>query len=111
MFTEELADLKDRYPDRLHVVHVLSREPQEAELLSGRIDAERLGRLFDALLDSSTVDEWFLCGPYGLVTVRPRRARRARRARPPRAYRALPRDRVPSEVTPGAAPAAEVPPR
>jgi ring-1,2-phenylacetyl-CoA epoxidase subunit PaaE len=67
MFAEELADLKDRYPSRLHVVHVLSREPQEAELLSGRIDADRLGRLLDALVDPSTVDEWFLCGPYGLV--------------------------------------------
>src|SRR5262249_44921264 len=33
MFAEELADLKDRYPARLHVVHVLSREAQDAELL------------------------------------------------------------------------------
>ena len=28
MFAEELADLKDRYPTRLHLVHVLSREPR-----------------------------------------------------------------------------------
>ena len=42
MFAEELADLKDRYPDRLHLVHVLSREPQRVALLSGRLDAERL---------------------------------------------------------------------
>ena len=68
MFAEELADLKDRYPTRLHVVHVLSREPQDAELLSGRLDARRLARLFDTLVPASTVDEWFLCGPYGLVT-------------------------------------------
>jgi ring-1,2-phenylacetyl-CoA epoxidase subunit PaaE len=67
MFAEELADLKDRYPTRLHVVHVLSREPQEAELLSGRIDAPRLERLLDALVPADEVDEWFLCGPYGLV--------------------------------------------
>jgi ring-1,2-phenylacetyl-CoA epoxidase subunit PaaE len=67
MFVEELADLKDRYPSRLHVVHVLSREPREAELLSGRLDAQRLGRLFDALLPPESVDEWFLCGPYGMV--------------------------------------------
>jgi ring-1,2-phenylacetyl-CoA epoxidase subunit PaaE len=68
MFAEELADLKDRYPARLHLVHVLSREPGAAPLLSGRLDPERLNALFDALLDPSTVDEWFLCGPYGLVT-------------------------------------------
>ncbi|WP_213451483.1 1,2-phenylacetyl-CoA epoxidase subunit PaaE [Rhizomonospora bruguierae] len=66
MFAEELADLKDRYPQRLQVVHVLSREPREAELLSGRLDAERLPRLLDALAGER--DEWFLCGPYGMVT-------------------------------------------
>src|SRR5262249_21818789 len=67
MLAEELADLKDRYPARLHVVHVLSREPQDAELLSGRIDAERLERLLDRLVPADGVDEWFLCGPYGMV--------------------------------------------
>jgi ring-1,2-phenylacetyl-CoA epoxidase subunit PaaE len=67
MFAEDLADLKDRYPARLHVVHVLSREPQDAELLSGRIDADRLSRLLDGLLPPAGVDEWFLCGPYGMV--------------------------------------------
>jgi ring-1,2-phenylacetyl-CoA epoxidase subunit PaaE len=70
MFAEELADLKDRYPSRLHLVHVLSREPQDAELLSGRVDATRFARLVgvDGLLDADDVDEWFLCGPYGMVT-------------------------------------------
>jgi ring-1,2-phenylacetyl-CoA epoxidase subunit PaaE len=67
MFAEELADLKDRYPARLRVVHVLSREPQEAELLSGRLDAERIGRLLDTLVPPTGIDEWFLCGPYGMV--------------------------------------------
>jgi ring-1,2-phenylacetyl-CoA epoxidase subunit PaaE len=67
MFVEELADLKDRYRERLHLVHVLSREPGESPLLSGRIDAERLGRLFDTVVSVEQVDEWFLCGPYGLV--------------------------------------------
>ena len=70
MFAEELADLKDRYPTRLHLVHVLSREPQDAELLSGRVDADRFARLIGdgGLLDAGDVDEWFLCGPYGMVT-------------------------------------------
>jgi ring-1,2-phenylacetyl-CoA epoxidase subunit PaaE len=69
MFGEELADLKDRYPDRLHLIHVLSREPQLSPLLSGRIDATRIRAILDSpLLDPCTIDEWFLCGPFGMVT-------------------------------------------
>ncbi|MDQ3423811.1 MAG: phenylacetate-CoA oxygenase/reductase subunit PaaK [Actinomycetota bacterium] len=68
MFLEELQDLKDRYRERFHLVHVLSREPQEVELFSGRLGAERLQRLLDTLLPVDDVDEWFLCGPHALVT-------------------------------------------
>jgi ring-1,2-phenylacetyl-CoA epoxidase subunit PaaE len=68
MFVEELSDLKDRYPARLHLVHVLSREPGDARLLSGRLDAARIGGILDGLLDPAGVDEWFLCGPYGMVS-------------------------------------------
>ncbi|WBB56108.1 1,2-phenylacetyl-CoA epoxidase subunit PaaE [Verrucosispora sp. WMMD573] len=67
MFAEELADLKDRYPTRLHLVHVLSREQGDSSLLSGRIDAERLGRLLETIVPGEAIEEWFLCGPYGLV--------------------------------------------
>ncbi len=67
MFVEELADLKDRYPARLHLIHVLSREPGESPLLSGRVDAERLTRLLDAVVPTDRIDAWFLCGPYGMV--------------------------------------------
>ncbi|GIJ47330.1 phenylacetic acid degradation protein [Virgisporangium aliadipatigenens] len=68
MFTEELADLKDRYPQRLHLVYAFSREQRDTELLSGRLDTHRLRRIVDELVDPDGVDEWFLCGPYGLVT-------------------------------------------
>ncbi len=68
MFLEELADLKDRYVDRFHLVHVLSREAMDVELTSGRIDRDRLGRLFDSFLPPDSVDDWFLCGPYAMVT-------------------------------------------
>ncbi|MEV8594352.1 1,2-phenylacetyl-CoA epoxidase subunit PaaE [Streptomyces sp. NPDC052012] len=67
MFLEEVADLKDRYPDRLQLVTVLSREEQQAGLPSGRLDQERLTGLLPALLAVERVDGWFLCGPYGLV--------------------------------------------
>jgi ring-1,2-phenylacetyl-CoA epoxidase subunit PaaE len=68
MFVEDLADLKDRFCERFHLIHVLSREAHEAELLSGRIDAARLSRFLDVLIPPETVDEWYLCGPYEMVT-------------------------------------------
>jgi ring-1,2-phenylacetyl-CoA epoxidase subunit PaaE len=67
MFLEELADLKDRHPTRFRLVNVLSREPQEVELFSGRIDADKLRRLMLTLVPADTVDEWFLCGPFAMV--------------------------------------------
>ena len=67
MFLEELADLKDRHPDRLHLLHVLSREPVGSELSNGRLDADRLRTLLDGLIQPEGVDEWYLCGPQSLV--------------------------------------------
>ena len=68
MFADELADLKDRYGPRLQLVHVLSREPRDTELTSGRLDSGRLSALLGALVDVPAVDHWWLCGPHGLVT-------------------------------------------
>ena len=67
MFLEELADLKDKYPQRLAIHHVLSREQRIAPLLSGRIDAEKLQQLLGTAIHADDVDEWFLCGPFELV--------------------------------------------
>src|SRR5664279_4985864 len=40
MFLEELEDLKDSYRTRFSLIHVLSREPQEVDLFSGRLDRD-----------------------------------------------------------------------
>jgi ring-1,2-phenylacetyl-CoA epoxidase subunit PaaE len=68
MFADEVADLKDAYPARMQIVHVLSREPQEVELHSGRLDRERLARLLPVTVSVADIDHWWLCGPLGLVT-------------------------------------------
>ena len=60
---EELEDLKDRYLDRLHVIHVFSREQQDVALLNGRISAALLRELDGKLLDIASYDEVFICGP------------------------------------------------
>jgi ring-1,2-phenylacetyl-CoA epoxidase subunit PaaE len=67
MFLEELEDLKNEYLDRFSLINVLSREAQDAELFSGRLDRERLELIFGAIVHVPTVDEWYLCGPFGLV--------------------------------------------
>ncbi|MDO5502678.1 MAG: 2Fe-2S iron-sulfur cluster-binding protein [Actinomycetia bacterium] len=67
MFIEELEDLKNLHLDRFQLVHVLSREPQGVELLSGRLDQDRVARLLEAFAPVETVDEFYLCGPFGMV--------------------------------------------
>jgi ring-1,2-phenylacetyl-CoA epoxidase subunit PaaE len=67
MFLEELADLKDKYPSRFALHHVLSREQRISPLLSGRIDSEKLSTLLGRVVHVDEVDEWFLCGPFELV--------------------------------------------
>ncbi|HEY4268437.1 MAG TPA: 1,2-phenylacetyl-CoA epoxidase subunit PaaE [Galbitalea sp.] len=67
MFVDELADLKDRYPARLALYHVLTRERRSSELLSGRLDAVKFGEILDSLIRPTDVDEWFICGPFDLV--------------------------------------------
>ncbi len=68
MFADELADLKDRHGPRVTLVHVLSREPRDTEVTSGRLEGQRLRTLVGALVDVAGVDHWWLCGPHGLVT-------------------------------------------
>jgi ring-1,2-phenylacetyl-CoA epoxidase subunit PaaE len=67
MFSEALQDLKDRYPARFTLLHVLSRQPQETALFNGRIDAAKVGELLELLIPAVTIDEAFLCGPEGMI--------------------------------------------
>jgi ring-1,2-phenylacetyl-CoA epoxidase subunit PaaE len=67
MFLDEVHDLKDRFPSRLQIVHVLSREASDVELLSGRLDGARLTRIVSALVPDPSDADWFLCGPQQML--------------------------------------------
>jgi ring-1,2-phenylacetyl-CoA epoxidase subunit PaaE len=67
MFNEALQDLKDRYPDRFTMIHVLSRQAQEVDLLQGRIDGAKVRSIVDALLPAASMDEVFVCGPQAMI--------------------------------------------
>ena len=67
MFAEELGDLKNLHGPRFQVVHVLSREPRDVELFSGRLDGDRLRRLLQVLVPVEGVDHVWLCGPFAMI--------------------------------------------
>jgi ring-1,2-phenylacetyl-CoA epoxidase subunit PaaE len=67
MFNEALQDLKDRYPKRLTLIHVLSRQAQEVPLLEGRIDEAKVKEIVNSLLPAASMDEVFICGPEAMI--------------------------------------------
>ena len=68
MFRETLEDLKDRFLERFTLVHLLSREGQDVELLHGRLDGARVAELAHAgLFDPKAADAVFLCGPGDMI--------------------------------------------
>ena len=67
IFREELEALKNKYMDRLRVIHVLSRESLGNDIQKGRIDKEKCTRLIDAFLDVQQIDGVFICGPKEMI--------------------------------------------
>jgi ring-1,2-phenylacetyl-CoA epoxidase subunit PaaE len=70
IFKDELEGMKNLFIDRLDITHVISREPADSPLNSGRIDEAKL-KVLEKLLDYRNVDEVFVCGPEQMIfTVR-----------------------------------------
>ncbi len=68
IFRTVLEDLKDRFLSRFRLIHVLSREAQDVDLLHGRLDAGRIRDFAKAgLFDPADVDAFFLCGPGDMI--------------------------------------------
>jgi ring-1,2-phenylacetyl-CoA epoxidase subunit PaaE len=67
IFKEELSDLKDIYLERLNLVYVMSREPQDIAILNGRIDAQKADALLAHWIDLEDIDTAFVCGPDGMM--------------------------------------------
>lgn len=67
IFSEALEDLKNQYLSRFTLYHVLSRQPQEVDLLHGRLDRERVSRFLDALIPIDDIDAAFVCGPASMI--------------------------------------------
>ncbi|MEO8020496.1 1,2-phenylacetyl-CoA epoxidase subunit PaaE [Polaromonas sp.] len=67
LFNEALQDLKDRYPARLTLIHLLSRQSQEVALFNGRLDRAKVSELLATLIPPASIDETFVCGPEAMI--------------------------------------------
>jgi ring-1,2-phenylacetyl-CoA epoxidase subunit PaaE len=67
IFRDELTDLKDQYLERLNLVYIMSREPQDIELFHGRITEDKCRALFQHWLRVENVDYAFICGPEDMM--------------------------------------------
>lgn len=68
MFRNELSFVKNRYLSRFQWINIYSRQPQAAEVLNGRIDNRKGTELNRTLIDLSSFDEFFLCGPESMIS-------------------------------------------
>jgi ring-1,2-phenylacetyl-CoA epoxidase subunit PaaE len=68
MFKEDLEALKNAHLSRFQLIHVLSQEDREFDILNGRIDNKKGAQLTKHLLDLTQIDEFFLCGPEAMVS-------------------------------------------
>lgn len=67
MYNEALQDLKDKYPDRFTMIHILSQQSQEVDLMQGRIDSDKVKTIIAKLLPVKSMDEVFICGPQAMI--------------------------------------------
>lgn len=68
IFRDALCWLKNRYMTRFQWINIFSRENQDAPILNGRIDNKKGGELNRCLIDIASFDEFFLCGPEGMIS-------------------------------------------
>jgi ring-1,2-phenylacetyl-CoA epoxidase subunit PaaE len=66
IFKEDLEALKNKYPNRLQIIHILSQQRADAPLNFGRINNEKLNEL-SKLIHWQNIDEYFICGPEEMI--------------------------------------------
>jgi ring-1,2-phenylacetyl-CoA epoxidase subunit PaaE len=68
MLREELSELKDVFMDRFSLIHVMSREHQDVDMLNGRITRDKAAQLIHDWCPVQSIDTIFLCGPQQMVS-------------------------------------------
>jgi ring-1,2-phenylacetyl-CoA epoxidase subunit PaaE len=67
IFREDLEALKNRYMDRLSIYHIMTAEDLGSDLMTGRMDKEKISKLASVLFDPALVDDYYMCGPEPII--------------------------------------------
>lgn len=67
IFKEEVEQLRNQYFGRFEIFYFLTKEQRDIELFNGRFNSEKLQTLTKTLIDVTTTDEVFICGPEEMI--------------------------------------------
>ena len=68
MFRDRLCWLKSAHLERFQWINLFTQEEQAAEMLNGRIDNRKGAELNRRLIKIRSYDEFYLCGPEGMIS-------------------------------------------
>ncbi len=67
IFKEEIEALRNTYFGRLEIFYFLTKEQRDIPLLNGRFTSEKIKELTDKIIDVTSVDDCFICGPEEMI--------------------------------------------
>lgn len=67
IYLDEINALKNRYPERLEIHYVMSKEEMGSDFFRGRIDEEKVRKFSEILFDPNLIDAFYMCGPEQMI--------------------------------------------
>jgi len=64
---EEIEALKNQFINRFEVFHFFTRQNRAIDLFNGRLNEEKLEKLFSTFCDVEIIDHYFSCGPEAMI--------------------------------------------
>ena len=67
IFKEEIEALKSTYFNRIELFYFLTKEYRDVPLMNGRFTSEKMDVITSKIIDATSIDECFICGPESMI--------------------------------------------
>jgi len=64
---EEIEGLKNQFLNRFEIFHFLTQQERDVPFYNGRLNDEKLTIIFDKIVRTSDINDYFLCGPEAMI--------------------------------------------